>query len=184
MHFLKEQFKISEREFSVKNIFKNKKAIIIAACAVVVIIGIIATALLLNGGFGPYSDPTIAVEDVEGKVGDTVKVPVKVYKNPGVMSFLLSFQYDDSILSYEGYENGDVLSNYQFNDSNGNLAFVNLEQGDVDKDGVMFYLNFKILKNEKENTEIKINITGEDAANSAEQFVKFEGSNGTVTIKK
>lgn len=166
-----------------KNIFKNKKAIIIAVSSIVVIIGIIAAAFLINGGFSSYSSPTIVVENAEGKVGDTIKIPVKVYENPGVMSFLLDFKYDDSILSYEGYENGDVLTNYQFNDSNGNLAFVNLEQGDVAKDGALFYLNFKILKNDKDKAEIKINLTGQDAANSSEQFVKFEGENGIVTIK-
>ena len=166
-----------------KSIFKNKKVIIIAASAIVVIAAIVLTIVTLNGGFGFRTSPTIEVESVEGKVGDTIKVPVRVYKNPGVMGYFLNFEYDDSVLTYVEYEKGDFLTNYEFSTYNGVLSFVNVENKDVDENGVLFYLKFRIKETDKNETEIKLNLTGEEAANSQEKWVKFEGENGTVTIK-
>ena len=165
----------------------NKKTvlIIISSILAAIILGI-GIYVLITEVFSKnesYTNPTIVVENVEGKVGETVKVPVKVYKNPGVMAYLLNFEYDTSVLSYVDYESGDFLTDYQFSTHNGTLTFVNLENQDVKEDGVMVYLKFRILETDKDKTEIKINLNGQDAANREEQYVKFEGRNGTVTIK-
>ncbi len=166
-----------------KNILKNKKTIIITVSALVAVIAIVLVAVLLNGGFNSPSSPTIEIGSVEGQVGETIKVPVKIYKNPGVMAYMLNFEYDSNVLSYVDYEKGDFLTNYEFSAYNGVLNFVNVENKDVDENGVLFYLKFKILKTDQKKTEIALNLTGEEAANSQEKWVKFEGENGTVTIK-
>ncbi len=130
-----------------------------------------------------YDTPTIAIKDVIGKAGDTVKVPVKMYKNPGIMAYILNFKYDPAVLEYKGYKEGDFLTDYSFTAKNGVLTFVNVENDDVKEDGTMFYIEFKILDSKASRTEIKLNLTGEDAANINEQFVALAADNGTVTIK-
>lgn len=167
-----------------KNIFKNKKAIIISASAIVVAIAIVLVIIGLNGGLKFYSSPTIVVEDVKAKVGSTIKVPVKVYKNPGVMAYMINFEYDTTVLQYVDYEKGDFLTDYNFSTNNGTLTFVNLENSDVAKNGTMFYIKFKVLKTDKEATEITINLPEGSAGNSKEELVNFAGENGTVKIVK
>lgn len=168
----------------------SKKAIII------IVASILAVAVLAGGIFclvkfvfkdgektKTYETTTIAIEDVSGKVGDTIKVPVKMYKNPGVMAYMLNFEYDPAVLEYKGYKEGDFLTDYSFNDANGKLSFVNVEDNDVKENGTMFFLEFKILDSKSATTDIKLNLTGEDAANYNEQFVELSADNGTVTIK-
>ncbi len=168
----------------------NKKTIIIIVSC------ILAVAVLAGGIFclvkfvfkdgekaKTYDTTTIAIEDASGKVGNTIKVPVKMYKNPGIMAYMLNFEYDDTVLEYKGYKKGDFLTDYSFNAANGILSFVNVEDEDVKQDGTMFYLEFKILDTKETKTEIKLNLTGEDAANINEQFVTLAADNGTVTIK-
>lgn len=169
----------------------NKKTVIIiissVLAAVILAVGLyflITKVFLKNENETKiYKNPTIVVESVEGKVGETVKVPVRVYKNPGVMAYVINFGYDTSALSYVDYESGDFLTDYQFSTHNGTLTFVNLENKDIKEDGVMVYLKFRILETDKDKTEIEIKLNGQDAANSKEQYIKFEGENGTVTIK-
>lgn len=168
----------------------NKKTLIIVVAsilAVAVLAGGIfcLVKFVFNGGekAKTYDTTTVAIEDVSGKVGDTVKVPVKMYKNPGIMAYILNFEYDTAVLEYKGYKEGDFLTDYSFNAKDGVLTFVNVENDDVKEDGTMFYIEFKILDSKASSTEIKLNLTGEDAANINEQFVALSADNGTVTIK-
>lgn len=127
-------------------------------------------------------DTVISVGSVSGKVGKKVTVPVSIKGNPGFMAMLLEFSYDPTVVKYKGYTPGDFLTNYQFNDQNGTLRFLTLEDNDVNKNGVLVNLEFEILK-ETSKTDIKINVAEDSIANQKEQLIIAKGSNGSITIK-
>lgn len=127
-------------------------------------------------------DTVISVGSVSGKVGKKVTVPVSIKGNPGFMAMLLEFNYDPEIVKYKGYTPGDFLTDYQFNDQNGTLRFLTLEDGDVSKNGVLVNLEFEILK-EAPKTDIAIKVAEDSIANQKEQLIIAKGSNGTITIK-
>ncbi len=126
----------------------------------------------------------ITVESVSGKVGKKVTVPVSIKDNPGFMAMLLQFDYDASVLKYKGYTQGDFLTNYQFNDENGTLRFLNLEDKDVKNNGVLVNLEFEILSEKAEKTDIKLVVGKDSIANQKEELISAKSLNGTVTINK
>jgi len=165
----------------------NKKKLIIIIVASVLAVALLATGgyFLIKNGFsaGTSGKAVISVESVSAKVGDTVKIPVKISGNKGFMGFLLEFQYDNEALKYDGYDKGDVITDYEFSDNDGTLSFVCIENDDVKKNGTLVYLKFKVLDTKKNSAEIKVNVNKESFANSNEEYVVFNGKNGTVTIK-
>lgn len=131
----------------------------------------------------PVSKNTvITVGSVSGSVGKKITVPVSIEGNPGIMAMLLEFNYDNTVLKYKGYTPGDFLTNYQFNDQNGTLRFLNLEDKDVNKNGVLVNIEFEILKSTPK-TEVKVNVAEDSIANQKEQLISAKGVNGSVTIK-
>lgn len=55
-------------------------------------------------GTGP---PTVTVETVSGKAGETVSVKVSIANNPGIAGYKLSVGYDESALEYAGIKKAD-----------------------------------------------------------------------------
>lgn len=168
---------------------EKKKIVIIAVAAVLALALVITGTVILvknlfKGTSGSYDDFTITVGDVEGKIGDTVKVPVTCYENPGFMAIIGNFTYDSTLLEYVGYKEGDVLSDYDFNDKGDELAFLSLEDGDVDNNGVLFYLEFKIVAEKATETDLKLTIENEGICNIDEEIIPVEIVNGSVKISK
>jgi len=123
------------------------------------------------------------ISNTSAKVGETVKVPVKVTKNPGFMAFIINFEYDTKALKYKKYSAGDVLTNYEIEDKDGVIKFMSVENGDVKKDGTLVYLEFEVLKGASGKSEIKVNVPEKSVANYNEQFVNIASQNGYVEIK-
>lgn len=169
----------------------KKKIIIISAIAVAVIGVIVGTIALLVSFFAvDTKDPNVSttsntavitVGDAEGKKGDTVKIPVDISENGGFMASLLNISYDSSALKYIGYEKGEVLTDYEFSESDGSLKFLGLENEDVTDNGTLFTLKFEILTDSKQKTEIKLDV--EDIINYDEESLTTSVENGEVTVK-
>ena len=171
----------------------NKKTLIIIIASVIAV-ALIATAaiVILSKSFSKKdndtssgiiaSDAVIIVGSVKGEVGKKVSVPVSIKNNPGIMAMLLEFKYDNAVLKYKGYTQGDFLTEYQFNDDNGTLRFLNLEDGDVKKDGVLVNLEFEILT-KTDKTDITINVADDAIANYNQDLIAVKGVNGEVKIK-
>ena len=126
------------------------------------------------------TDAKIMVGNAKTKKGSIVKVPVNIENNPGFTAALLNFKYDKSVVKYLGYEKGDVLSDYEFVDKDGILKFLCLENNDVDKNGLLFYIKFEVLKGKTE-TDIKLAI--DDVVNYDEESVKFAAASGKITVE-
>lgn len=56
------------------------------------------------------SDFEISIGTVSGNPGDTVSVPITVKNNPGIKEISLLVSYDQRHLSYNGIENGNIIS--------------------------------------------------------------------------
>ena len=168
----------------------DKKKIIIITVSVIVAVALIATGLvfLLKSNFKSNDSNTdntlISIEDVEGKVGEKVKVPVKIKNNPGIMAMVIEFKYDPKALKYLGYDKGTFLNDYQFADDNGTLRFLNLEDNDLKKDGVLVYIEFEVLDSKESKTEVKINDKQVQISNYDEKLLESEFKNGFVNISK
>ncbi len=126
---------------------------------------------------------TFIVDNVSAKQGGKVKVPVYVSSNKGFMGVLGKFKYDTSALKYTGYKKGNLLSDYDFLEQNGEIKFMSIERGDITKDGVAFYLEFDVIATAPTTADVTITIEDNGIANKAEQFVKVDTIDGSVTIK-
>lgn len=129
------------------------------------------------------ADTFIKVSSAEGSVGDTVKVPVKISGNPGIMALLIDFGFDNETLKYVGYEKGDVFSDYDISEDGGNLRLMILENEDVKGDGTLLTLEFEILNDDNKETEIKAIIESNSICNYDEELILTEGKNGKIKIK-
>lgn len=178
---------------------KGIKFIIIASILLIVIITLVAVFMgnlfnntsstsKISSGFSSETnkngDTKITVSSVSCESGGTVIIPVKVSNNAGFMVCLLDFEYDNSTLEYDGYIEGDIVSDYQFNDDNGSLRFIGMSNNDVTADGTIVNLRFKVSNNTtKKSTKVKLNINENSICNYNEKFIKANAVNGTVTIK-
>lgn len=125
----------------------------------------------------------IKVGTVSGKKGKTVRVPVTIESNPGIMAMLIDFEYDKEVLAYKGYSKGNVLSDYEFSDKNGKLSFLCVESKDVKETGDLFYIEFEIKSDKVKETPVKIKISDQSISNWDEQFVLAKTTDGKVKIK-
>lgn len=165
----------------------NKKTIIIiASVALAVILAIVGSVFLFNSLFsGEKSGDNVAkitVEEVTGEKDKTVLVDVKMNSNPGFMASLMDISYDTAVMEYIGYDKGDVIEDYQFEENEkGLLKFLNLENEDVSKTGTLFTLKFKIKGDSGAKSDVKIDIT--DIINYNEEDIAYKVTNGSVTVK-
>ena len=125
-------------------------------------------------------DPiSVTVTSAEGAKDSIVKVSVDVAKNPGFMATLMSITYDKDNLQYVGYEKADILTDYEFSNNDGELKFICAEENDVDGNGTLFNLKFKITGDK--DSEIKI--ASAEFVNYDEQDVPTNITNGKITVK-
>ena len=128
-------------------------------------------------------DATICVKDTSGKKGQTIKVPVEITKNPGIMSCMLQFKYDKKSLEYLGFQKTGMYTDYKDHSVAGRINIIMLSDQDVKKDGTILYLNFKVKDTASSSTKISVSDGGVGIGNMAEQLLAPKFKNGTVTIK-
>ena len=126
---------------------------------------------------------TFIVDNVTAEKGGKVSVPVYVSSNKGFMGVFGKIKYDTSALKYTGYKKGNILTDYEVQETNGEIKFMSVERGDVTKDGVVLYLQFDVVTASTNTTPITISIADNAIANKAEQYVKVDTINGSVKIK-
>ncbi len=132
----------------------------------------------------PKAKVTISVGSAEGSTGDTVKLPVKVSGNPGIMALLIDFKFDAEQLQYIGFEKGKIFSDYETSDDKGIVRLMCIENEDVKGDGEIINLEFKIIGEKKGETEVSVVLEDNSICNYDEELILAKGENGTVKIKK
>lgn len=115
-----------------------------------------------------------------------ITVPIKVSNNPGFCASQLYLTYDTDALVYVDYGKGDIFDEHMVEESKGGIACMSYPSQfrDIDKDGTLLTLSFKVKKNAKAGEyEIKIDKTKTKLANMNEQYIKATLSTGKITIK-
>ena len=128
-------------------------------------------------------DIEFSVASVEATTGSIVKVPVKVTKNPGFMACELNFEYDEKVLQYVSFEKGSLFSDILDSQSGGNIKLSIIGDGDVKDEGEIVFLKFKVIGEEKKDTEVKLNLKEDSICNYDEILLSGKAENGVVTIK-
>lgn len=82
--------------------------------------------------------------------GETVTVPIKLDKNPGIWGAQLSIVYDSNNLSVSACTNGEILDDFNYNDDgNGNVRIIitNSDLKDSKKNGLLCNLVMTVSEN-------------------------------------
>lgn len=61
-----------------------------------------------------YTEPTIEISNVTANKGDTVKITLKMFNNPGLIGITLSLKFDDSVMALMEISRGEALSEMTF----------------------------------------------------------------------
>lgn len=130
-------------------------------------------------------DTSVTVDDIETARGNTFSIPITLNNNPGISSSAIEFLYNTDKLVYLGYEEGNVFENYYFKQTEDSIQFINIEEGDIKKNGLLFKLKFRVKDDAVlGDTEVKINVNDECFVNMEEKFVTgVKGGNSVITIK-
>ncbi len=130
------------------------------------------------------NEPAFYIGTPTASKGETVKVPVKVTKNPGFMAILLSFEYDPDVLKYKGYSKGNVINDYQVENTGSAIKFMSLSNGDVKKDGTLLNLEFEVISDKPQTSPIKFNTPSNGGImNMSEKYVDAKNIDGAVIVK-
>ena len=134
----------------------------------------------------PATGTFLEVGKAEGCVGTTVKVPVNIIQNPGIVGAELILAYDADKLTFVGAENGQILGEMLINAAYGDgLLYISwsdaLSEGSSE-DGVVLTLTFTIRDNcQIGETEVKIHSFKAHDTNLDEQT--FNLTHGGITVK-
>ncbi len=163
----------------------NKKLIIIIVAGVLSLALLITGAVLLfTNAFGKEKgEPILTVATVEGKVGDTVTVPIKISNNPGFIVIGTTFTFNQEALEYVGFEKGNLLDNYDFNLTDEGLKFISLEDKDVKRNGTIVKLKFKITKKAEKSNEIGITLMSDGICDSETNAYTAKIKTGAINLK-
>ena len=129
------------------------------------------------GHHGDDRTAKLTVSSETAKPGETVTVEVSTENNPGIMALILGLNYDETVLTLEGYEDAG------FTDWTVAEKAVWMGNSDNDYNGVILKLKFKVLDTAPEGfTEISLVCEEGDASTSQEEVVNFDVTAGGITV--
>ena len=125
----------------------------------------------------------ISVDNTFANPGDTVYISISISGNPGIEDYAFSFDFDSSVLKYEGYFKG-VLSDYLiYNHAvNGKLVLTSLNANGIKSDGKIITYKFSVDKDAKSG-EYKLGLSKSYLAGDNGR-VKHELKGATLKIDK
>lgn len=108
-----------------------------------------------------FSDITSAT------AGSTIRVPVSIKNNTGILGWKLTFDYDTDVLTPISVDYGEVISGGIQDNIEGDMAPGSINvywagSDNEDYNGVMFYINFEVNPSAVGNTKIDITYSPED----------------------
>lgn len=152
--------------------------------AIVILMCFLVTQTALVSYAASSDKPSIIVDSVEGRIGDTVDVAITVSNNPGFVSANLYVNYDTDVLKLTGVKDGGLLPGVTHSDnytSPYGLCWVNdLSTKNFTANGVLATLTFEILKFKKsESSTISLE---QDILDCDVENVVFSLESGQVKI--
>ena len=134
------------------------------------------------------TNANIVVTSVEGKPGETVRVPIMIEENPGIMAIGIDVAYDASVLELVGTEKGDIFTGNVFEVPSQNLTdnpyryTVTDATNEYSTDGTLVTYIFKIKEGAQPGKTTALELSIPFAYNLAEQQVYFNANSGAVRI--
>lgn len=134
------------------------------------------------------TNANIVVTSVEGKPGETVRVPIMIEKNPGIMAIGIDVAYDASVLELVGTEKGDIFTGNVFEVPSQNLTdnpyryTVTDATNEYSADGTLVTYIFKIKETAQPGKTTALELSIPFAYNLAEQQVYFNANSGVVRM--
>ncbi len=139
-----------------------------------------------------YTEPTLVVDSVSAKAGDTVQVAVSLHENPGVLGAVLKLSWEEG-LTLTAIENGSAFSALSLTGSklprtgNANFNWYATEISDDQvKDGEVLMLTFTVSDTVAAGTNIALEasyVEG-DFFDRDKNPVELNIVNGSVTVTK
>lgn len=133
------------------------------------------------------NEPVILVESIKAKPGSDVKVKVNVKNNPGIAGATLRISYDSG-LTLTAAESGSTFSKLNFTApgrfDNPSKFLWDSESGQINDDGTMLILTFKVTENVEANAKLSVNVSyyPGDIYNEKLDNVDFNTVGGNVNI--
>ena len=128
---------------------------------------------------GSLTVPQIVVGSAEGAAGSTVHVPVEFCDNPGVSTYTLAVEYDDTRLNFTGASSNPDLGG-QFIVAE-KIVWVSLDE--TDYNGTFLTLDFSIPNGAAPGEAyVTVSYSAGDICNYNEDEVYFETVPGKVTV--
>lgn len=140
-----------------------KKLIAIVVCLAILLSSVIVTNIFVYA----ENSATVYSEDITATAGQTVKVPVMIKDNVGIMGWKLTFDYDTDVLTPLSVEYGEVISGGLQDNIEGDMVpgSINVYWAGSDNEyynGIMFYINFAVNESAVGNTKIDISFSQAD----------------------
>jgi len=132
--------------------------------------------------------PTISVENISAKAGDSVDVSLKIQNNPGISGATIQISYDSGLILKKA-DNGDALSKLKFTKP-GELCnpctflWDSMDET-VSENGEMLSLSFKISENVKSGEKLGVAVSYINGAiyDAELNDVELDVVNGSITIE-
>lgn len=129
----------------------------------------------------------ITFENVEGKAGQEVLVPVTIKNNPGIATFRFRVTYDDSVLTFMDVKAGSILEMGNIvsttDSENHTVTFLWYStDGDIAVDGEIAVLRFAISSEAASTYPLKVTCDKTDIVNSAYQNIDFAVHDGSISV--
>mgnify|MGYP002510615359 CR=1 FL=1 len=115
-----------------------------------------------------YFDAASVYSDVSSATaGSTIRVPVSIKNNTGILGWKLTFDYDTDVLTPISVDYGEVISGGIQDNIEGDMVPGSINvywagSDNEDYNGVMFYINFEVNPSAVGNTKIDITYSPED----------------------
>lgn len=140
-----------------------KKLVSVVVCLAVFISSVIVSNLFVYA----ENSATVYSEDITATADRTVKVPVMIKDNAGIMGWKLTFDYDTDVLTPLSVEYGEVISGGLQDNIEGDMVSgsINVYWAGSDNEyynGIMFYINFVVNESAVGNTQINISFSQAD----------------------
>ena len=124
--------------------------------------------------------PALMVSSATAKPGETVTLSVSIDKNPGINTFALGFDYDDSLLQ--------LLDVQPTKDLGGQFVYgkkaVWLNSQDTTYNGDIMTLTFKVADSASiGNAKVTLKFSKGDISNYSEKTVSFSTESGNISIQ-
>lgn len=152
---------------------------------ILLVVCLLGVTLVCNVSASAHS---VSADNVTAKSGESIRIPVKISGNAGIMGFKFSVEYSTEVFNNPKVSRGTVTSEGTFDSSISENTTEKFDiiwnhVSDIKEDGVIFILEFDVVKTVKNGTyPIKLTYSQADTFNEKWEDVVLSVKDINVTI--